>query len=280
MKASKAYYLEIKLIICLVHVKILSGLLLRLFVVVKLVPAPGESRDLPKISVFEKTDCKGVVNLYELISILYKGGGNKILNDGKYGKDINLIKYEEVRQKISKITREDNMDLSLNALQVGGGGSFVKPLLKDDDNLVTLDIDEKFAEPGVVIGDICNCPQLPDESFDIVCCTAVLEHVFEPWDAIKEMTRILKTGGYLYITSPFSWRFHPCPIDFYRFTPQALEYLVSKYAKNRTLLSGFNIEYRRKSSTGGPPGDPGIPPLDYLGGWLEQWDSLYLCQKL
>ncbi len=248
---------------------------------IKFNPGPGESRDLPTISISQQTNCKGVVNLYEIIKLLYVNLGNRVLNEGKYNKSINLIKYKEVKQKISEITHDDNKESPLNVLQVGGGGSFVEPLLKEDDNLVTLDIDEKFAAPGVVIGDICNCPQLPDESFDIVCCTAVLEHVFEPWDAIKEMTRILKTGGYLYVTSPFSWRFHPCPIDFYRFTPQALEYLVSKYAKNRTLLSGFNIDYRRKSSLGGSSlNDSGILPIDHLGGWLEQWDSLYMCQKL
>ena len=191
--------------------------------VVKLVPGPDESRDLPLISMHEQTNCKGVVNLYEIIRLLYAHRHFKVLNKGRYGKDINLVEYEEVSQRISEITHVENKDRSLNVLQVGGGVSFVKPLLKSEDSLVTLDIDEEYAGPDVVIGDICNCPQLPDESFDIICCTSVLEHVFEPWVAIRELARILKTGGYLYITSPFSWRFHPCPIDFYRFTPQALE---------------------------------------------------------
>ena len=251
-----------------------------IFVAVKLVPGPGESRDLPLISILEQTDCKGVVNLYEIVKILYSNKHFKVLNEGRYGKDINLVEYKHVSQRMSEIIHVENKDRSLNVLQVGGGVSFVKPLLKAEDSLVTLDIDEKYAGPGVVIGDICDCPQLPDESLDIICCTSVLEHVFEPWVAIKEMTRILKTGGYLYVSSPFSWRFHPEPIDFYRFTPHALAHLVGKYTKNKTLLSGFNIEYRRKSSLGGGLDDGSVPPVDYLGGWTEQWDSLYLCQKL
>lgn len=42
----------------------------------------------------------------------------------------------------------------------------------------------------------------PDNSFDLVLHTEVLEHVNQPMKAIKECVRILKPGGYLLFTVP------------------------------------------------------------------------------
>eukprot|EP00439_Symbiodinium_sp_Y106_P065633 s33_g10.t1 len=45
-----------------------------------------------------------------------------------------------------------------------------------------------------VVSDIGSIP-LPDESFDLVICTDVLEHVLNPKRAMHEMGRLLKPGG-------------------------------------------------------------------------------------
>ncbi|MEM3434418.1 MAG: GNAT family N-acetyltransferase, partial [Candidatus Methanomethyliaceae archaeon] len=43
---------------------------------------------------------------------------------------------------------------------------------------------------------------LPDSSADTVLCTAVLEHLERPQDALREMHRILKPGGYVILSAP------------------------------------------------------------------------------
>jgi len=45
----------------------------------------------------------------------------------------------------------------------------------------------------------------PDESFDLVVCSEVLEHLHEYNDAIKEIHRVLKKGGKFYASVPASW---------------------------------------------------------------------------
>ncbi len=50
----------------------------------------------------------------------------------------------------------------------------------------------------------CNCYDLPypDNIFDLVVCSEVLEHLEKPKEAIMEMGRVLKNGGTLVMTTP------------------------------------------------------------------------------
>ncbi|KKS98622.1 MAG: type 11 methyltransferase [Candidatus Gottesmanbacteria bacterium GW2011_GWA2_43_14] len=65
-----------------------------------------------------------------------------------------------------------------------------------------------------VISDIRSIP-LPDNSFDVILCTEVLEHVPYPIEAVQEMSRLLKSGGKLILTSPLGSGLHQIPYHFY-----------------------------------------------------------------
>jgi SAM-dependent methyltransferase len=66
-------------------------------------------------------------------------------------------------------------------------------------------------------------------SFDTVLCNEVLEHVPEPAKLIGEVTRVLKEGGILLLTTPQTWGLHHEPYDYYRYTKYGLRYLAEKY---------------------------------------------------
>ncbi|KKO20381.1 MAG: two-component response regulator [Candidatus Brocadia fulgida] len=42
----------------------------------------------------------------------------------------------------------------------------------------------------------------PDNSFDCITLIAVIEHLIDPYHSLKEITRVLKTGGTLIIGTP------------------------------------------------------------------------------
>ena len=65
-------------------------------------------------------------------------------------------------------------------------------------------------------------------SFDTVLCTQVLEHVKEPSAVLGEVSRVLKSGGHLILTAPFSEPKHDEPYDYYRYTDHGLRYLSEK----------------------------------------------------
>lgn len=93
----------------------------------------------------------------------------------------------------------------------------------------TLDIDPKSG--ATYIADLCanNAKVIPADHFDYVVCTEVLEHTLQPFDAVKEIMRTLKPGGYLFASSPFNFRIHgPLP-DCWRFTEHGWRALLSDF---------------------------------------------------
>lgn len=64
-----------------------------------------------------------------------------------------------------------------------------------------------------IVSDITAIPQ-PDDSFDAILCSEVLEHLPSPQLAIEEFHRLLKPGGKLILTAPFGSLVHFAPYHF------------------------------------------------------------------
>lgn len=73
------------------------------------------------------------------------------------------------------------------------------------------------SEPDI-IADICDYNSLPENEFDLVICQATLEHLYNPWSAIKNFERTLNSNGVLVIqTHPPGFQYHSFPRDYIRF---------------------------------------------------------------
>ena len=68
-----------------------------------------------------------------------------------------------------------------------------------------------------------------DAAFDNVLCIEVLEHAPDPQLLVSEMSRVLRNGGKIFLTVPWSARRHHIPYDFHRFTRERLIALFSDY---------------------------------------------------
>jgi SAM-dependent methyltransferase len=64
-----------------------------------------------------------------------------------------------------------------------------------------------------------------DHTFDTVLSAQVLEHTPEPLALVREMARVLRPGGVLILSVPFSFRLHEEPRDYFRYTPHGLRSL-------------------------------------------------------
>ncbi len=65
-----------------------------------------------------------------------------------------------------------------------------------------------------------------DASFDTILLTDVLEHLADPAGAMREATRILRSGGKVIIGVPFFYWIHEEPHDYHRYTEFALQRIV------------------------------------------------------
>jgi SAM-dependent methyltransferase len=62
----------------------------------------------------------------------------------------------------------------------------------------------------------------PDDSFDTVLLTDVLEHLPEPVFSMRQIARVLRPRGKAIIAVPFFYWLHEVPYDYYRYTEFAL----------------------------------------------------------
>jgi len=65
-------------------------------------------------------------------------------------------------------------------------------------------------------------------AFDGVICTEVLEHLRDPLVCLREVERVLRPAGYVYITAPMLWPLHYEPQDYFRFTGYGLRALTEE----------------------------------------------------
>jgi len=72
-----------------------------------------------------------------------------------------------------------------------------------------------------------NTIPLPDASIDCAMATEVLEHCHDPLTVLKEIRRVLKPKAIFFFTVPFLWPIHDAPHDHYRYTPFAMQKLLS-----------------------------------------------------
>lgn len=110
-------------------------------------------------------------------------------------------------------------------LEVGPGLKSRKPLIARA-RLVSTDFVERKTTD--VKADVGHLP-IREGLCDLVLCENVLEHVSEPMPAAKELWRVLRLGGDLFVVTPFMFPIHDPPNDFFRYTAYALVRMFSDF---------------------------------------------------
>jgi SAM-dependent methyltransferase len=75
--------------------------------------------------------------------------------------------------------------------------------------------------------DLCTPPEQLD-TYDLVICNQVLEHVVDPVRAAKTLHDMCEPGGTVVVGTPFLLRVHFCPGDYWRFTEDGIRLLLER----------------------------------------------------
>lgn len=190
---------------------------------------------------------------------------------------------------------QKNCNPDMNVLEVGPGSGLYLPKLAETSKSVTgLDINQAYlnfaatlerqiSSLKLVTDDITNS-KLEKNSFNLILCTEVIEHIADSQAALNNMKSLLSSGGVLILSTPQKYSplelasklaYLPGVIQFVRMIyGEAVEdaghinLMTESVLKSQMNKAGFRIEAQFKSGVY-------LPVISEFGGeWalkLEKW---------
>tara|TARA_A100001015_G_C14723319_1_gene606819 strand:+ start:65 stop:739 length:675 start_codon:yes stop_codon:yes gene_type:complete len=100
------------------------------------------------------------------------------------------------------------------------------------DLLETLDVND-FGDYPDIVCDVCSNINGLENRYDKIICLAILEHVYDPFKAVENLTKMLSKNGVIYGYVPYMYYYHaPKSLkfqDYFRFSRDALAYLFKDF---------------------------------------------------
>jgi SAM-dependent methyltransferase len=110
--------------------------------------------------------------------------------------------------------------------RVGDLGCGEQPFREEVEQLggsyIGIDLTQNRDASVEVLADAGALP-FPENHFDVILCTELLEHLADPRRAIAEMARVIRKTGRVILTVPFMYPLHEEPRDYLRLTPHAMQ---------------------------------------------------------
>lgn len=134
-----------------------------------------------------------------------------------------------VRGRIRGYIERHADKLGTDVLEIGSRIDDAQPWLVNRDLAAGdwLGVDMQPGEGVDIVADAHALPAGLGARFSGVLCSEVLEHVARPWIAIPEIFRVLQPGGYVVITTLFSFPEHGYPDDYYRYSASGIRLLLT-----------------------------------------------------
>jgi SAM-dependent methyltransferase len=127
-------------------------------------------------------------------------------------------------------------------VDIGVGNAPYKDLIRFN-KYIGIDVENRGGLENIIIADANEGIPLGNEIADLIISTETIEHLKRPSFAIKEMHRLLKSGGMLVLTTPMVWQLHEEPNDYFRYTRYGLEYLLREAGFKEINIKAGNSYY-------------------------------------
>jgi SAM-dependent methyltransferase len=107
-----------------------------------------------------------------------------------------------VAERIHEFVKQHDLK-DKKVLDIGAGSGYLQDVVSDYTGLDISPTAKRFFRKPFVLGSAIALP-FPDNHFDAVWSIFVLEHIPTPEQALREMRRVVKDGGYIYLFPAWS----------------------------------------------------------------------------
>jgi SAM-dependent methyltransferase len=219
---------------------------------------------------------------------------------------------------IDAVQRSAERTSKLRALEVGfGSGVYLPSLAQLFEDVTAIDVEQGYLRLGKtlaethgnirVIHDDIMRTELPAETFELVLCSEVIEHITDSRAALIGMHKVLKPGGVLVLSTPQRWSlleltgklaFLPGIINLVKLIygeavldPGHINLLTERQVIEQLTYAGFRIRESFKSGLYLPviaefTGGIGLRLEQYLESWLSDmpfsglvWTQYYIAER-
>ncbi len=138
----------------------------------------------------------------------------------------------DYRLESASLPRQNSSNLQIDPIQTGLRGGLILELgagidVCDHPRLIKTDAFVYSTDLDYVV-DAHGMP-FPDNTFDFVYSLAVFEHLHSPWVAAKEILRVLKPGGKVYVLTAFMQHLHGYPHHYFNMTTFGTERIFADF---------------------------------------------------
>ena len=139
-----------------------------------------------------------------------------------------------INKYLTELVDQEAQILDVGSLNMNGT---LKPLFSNPKWSYTgVDI-KKGKNVKVLLKDPYKYP-FEDNYFDVIVSTSCFEHNEMFWLSFQEMVRVVKPGGFMYISAPFKEGIHKAPVDCWRFLPDGYRALT-KWCPGSKLVESY-----------------------------------------
>jgi SAM-dependent methyltransferase len=142
--------------------------------------------------------------------------------------------YRLVREAVGKYL---NPEVELKVLDVGSrdvNGTYRPIFDKPKWKYTGIDM-EAGPNVDIVVDADFQWHNVENESFDVVVCGQVFEHVKAVWRLADKMGHVCKAGGICIIVAPWRFEYHAYPIDCWRIMIDGMKFLMTECASFETI---------------------------------------------
>ena len=131
--------------------------------------------------------------------------------------DASMRKKKNLRHRIKVFRKFVPFDFShCHSLDIGASNTFGQ-LLGMKDNTLDTDLNDHF--------------EAPSSDYEFICCSDIIEHLFNPGRVMKDIHSLLAPGGYCLVSTPRAkWMIpYECWYHFTEYKPKCMRQLFTYY---------------------------------------------------